>query len=123
MNVFMLHSIQLIQRDIDIYVVAKLEMAAQPASDVYSACELRQLAQAVCGRLEGVFLWIALAVKVLRRGIESQDSLRMLHDRLKNYPLELRNFIQRIFDSIDSAYQKQHVCYSWCWRTQVLRRS
>jgi hypothetical protein len=95
----------LTKRDINTYVVTKLETAARPATDTYCAFDLRQLANAVCRRSEGVFLWVALALKDLRRGIEGQDSLRVLYVRLENYPSELRDFIQLIFDTIDPAYK------------------
>jgi len=98
----------LTQRDINTYVVTKLEAAARPVTDIYCDSDLKQLADAVCRRSEGVFLWIALAVKDLRRGIEGQDSLKILHDRLENYPSELRDFFQLIFDTIDPAYRHGH---------------
>lgn len=59
----------------------------------------------MCERSEGVFLWVALAVKDLRRGIEEQDSLSLLHNRLFGYPSELQDFIQLAFDGIDPAYK------------------
>ena len=96
----------LTKRDIDTYIVTKLETAARPAPGVYCTCGLRQLGNAVYARSEGVFFWVALAVKDLRRGIEEQDSLSMLHARLRGYPSELQDFIQRIFDAIDPAYKR-----------------
>jgi len=96
----------LTKRDIDTYIATKLETAAYSAPGVYCACGLRQLGNAVYARSEGVFLWVALAVRDLRRGIEEQDSLSALHDRLEGYPSELRDFIQRIFNGIDPAYKR-----------------
>jgi hypothetical protein len=96
----------LTKRDIDTYIATKLETAAQAAPGVHCTCGLKRLGNAVYARSEGVFLWVSLAVKDLRRGIEEQDSLSLLHDRLEGYPSELRDFIQRIFDAIDPAYKR-----------------
>jgi hypothetical protein len=93
----------LTQRDIDLYITTRLEVAA-PRS--YQGSELRQLGNHVRDRSEGVFLWVSLAVKDLRRGIDGHDSMVMLQDRLKSYPPEIRDFIQLIFDGIDPAYEK-----------------
>jgi hypothetical protein len=96
----------LTKRDIETYVATKLQTAARSAPSVYCTRGLERLGNAVCARSEGVFLWVSLAVKDLRRGIEEQDSLSALHDRLEGYPSELRDFIQRIFDAIDPAYKR-----------------
>lgn len=93
----------LAKRDIDTYMASRLEATAP---DTYCAEDLRQLRHAVRERSEGVFLWVSLAVKDSRRGIDSHDSMRMLQERLEAYPSELGDFIQRIFQSIDTAYRR-----------------
>lgn len=93
----------LTKRDIDMYIASRL-VAATP--EAYDTRELRELRHAVRKRSQGVFLWVSLALKDLRRGIDGRDSMRMLQKRLETYPPELREFIQLIFDRIDPAYTK-----------------
>lgn len=93
----------LTQHDITMYVNTGLETAA---IEIYRADELAQLGADVRIRSEGVFLWVTLAVRDLRRGIEGHDSMKMLQGRLEAYPPELQDFIQHIFDSIDPAYKR-----------------
>ena len=92
----------LTQRDIAVYITSRLSLAT---SEDYCANDLRQLGNAIHTRSEGVFLWVSLAVKDLRRGIDGHDSMKILYDRLQKYPSKLRDFIQLIFDSIDPAYK------------------
>lgn len=91
----------LTKRDIDTYIASRL---ATTTSEVYGTGELRALGHAVRERSQGIFLWVSLALKDLRRGIDGHDSMKMLQKRLETYPPELREFIQHIFDRIDPAY-------------------
>jgi hypothetical protein len=93
----------LTKRDIDVYIASKLETSA---SEIYRAGDMRRLGDTVRSRSHGVFLWVSLAVRDLRRGIDGHDSMRMLQERLEAYPLELEDFIQQIFQGIDTAYKR-----------------
>jgi hypothetical protein len=93
----------LTERDIDVYITSKLETTA---SEIYRAGDMRRLGDTVRSRSHGVFLWVSLAVRDLRRGIDGHDSMRMLQERLEAYPLELEDFIQQIFQGIDTAYKR-----------------
>jgi hypothetical protein len=96
-----LHS--LTKRDIDQYVRARLRPSVPATLDER---ELRRLGNALCEKAEGVFLWVTLAVRDLRRGIGEHDSAEMLQIRLNEYPSELHEFLKLNFDRIDPVYKK-----------------
>jgi hypothetical protein len=93
----------LTKQDIDQYVRARLSLSIP---STLGESELRQLGNSLCGKAEGVFLWVTLAVRDLRRGIGDHDGLEMLHSRLNQYPTELQKFLEHIFDKIDPVYRK-----------------
>jgi hypothetical protein len=90
-------------RDIDIYIAAKLESMRHQG--VLTGDELETLGNDVRVRAEGVFLWVTLAIRDLRRGIGKRDSMPVLQKRLADYPSELRDFYQHILDNIDPVYR------------------
>jgi hypothetical protein len=96
-----LHS--LTRRDIAQYVGARLRMSVP---GLLSESEIQQLENTICDKAEGVFLWVNLAVRDLRRGIGEHDRVEMLQRRLKEYPSELQEFIEHIFNQIDPVYRK-----------------
>ncbi|GAB7331425.1 hypothetical protein MBLNU13_g02844t2 [Cladosporium sp. NU13] len=93
----------LTRRDINHYVTSRL---TSTACEAHRTSEMKELGNTVCQRSEGVFLWVSLAVKDLRRGIDGHDSIEMLQDRLEAYPSELQKFLQHIFDGIDPVYRR-----------------
>ncbi|KAK5098828.1 hypothetical protein LTS08_006206 [Lithohypha guttulata] len=52
---------------------------------------LDDLRRSLQDKVEGVFLWVRLAVKSLLRGITNRDSLETLQERLKDLPSDLDN--------------------------------
>ena len=90
-------------RDIDIYIAAKLESMRHQG--VLTGDELETLGNDVRVRAEGVFLWVTLAIRDLRRGIGKRDSMPVLQKRLANYPSALDDFYQHILDNIDPVYK------------------
>lgn len=60
-------------------------------------------------RAEGVFLWVKLVVKELRRGLGESDTVNELQKRLNRLPTELNALFQHILDNIDPIYQKYAV--------------
>jgi len=55
---------------------------------------------------EGVFLWVALLLNSLCRGLDRGDSLRFLELRLAQTPANLDVFLSQILDGIDPIYRK-----------------
>jgi hypothetical protein len=90
-------------RDIDICIATRLESLHDHG--VLTGEELKVLGDEIRTRAQGVFLWVTLAIKDLRRGIGKRDSMFVLQERLANYPSELHDFYQHILDSIDPVYR------------------
>ena len=75
----------------------------------------RDLIEEIVERSNGVFLWVFLVVRSLRRGMTNRDTVKELQDRLRELPTELEAFFRHIFESTDHVYQKQaarlyHIC-------------
>jgi hypothetical protein len=94
---------ELTVRDIDIYIATRLESLLYPG--LLTGDELKTLGNEVRTRAKGVFLWVTLAIRDLRRGIGKRDSMFVLQTRLANYPSELDDFYQHILDNIDPVYR------------------
>ena len=94
---------ELTVRDINIYVAARLESLRHHG--VLTGEELKTLGNEVRARAEGVFLWVTLAIRDLRRGVGKRDSMSVLQKRLATYPSELHDFYQLILDTIDPVYR------------------
>jgi len=67
----------------------------------------RSLVEDVVERANGVFLWVVLVVRSLLDGLSYRDSIRDLHRRLEEFPDDLRDFYQKILDSIEERYRKR----------------
>jgi hypothetical protein len=66
----------------------------------------KHLISAIVALAEGVFLWVYLVVTDLRRDICNIDSLKMLWNRVKEYPTDLEKYFLRMFERIDKKYNK-----------------
>jgi hypothetical protein len=93
---------ELTVRDIDIYIVTRLESLHNHGR--LTEEELKVLGEEVRIRARGVFLWVTLAIKDLRKGIGKCDGMFVLQKRLASYPSELHDFYQHILDNIDPVY-------------------
>jgi hypothetical protein len=76
------------------------------------ACE--GLVEAVKAKAQGVFLWVYLVVRSLRRGLDNEDSLEMLRERIGEYPDTLDAYYRRMFDRIEKVYRKQSARVMLC---------
>ncbi|KAF6810402.1 hypothetical protein CSOJ01_06343 [Colletotrichum sojae] len=54
----------------------------------------------------GVFLWVALVVRSLLAGLPNHDRVEDLQRRVDELPVDLEEFYQRIFDSIEPRYRE-----------------
>lgn len=66
-----------------------------------------RLIDSIVRRAEGVFLWVALVIKSVRRGMSNGDPLRVLLDRVRDFPPSLEGYYARILDSIEPRYRRQ----------------
>ncbi|EDN93180.1 hypothetical protein SS1G_09046 [Sclerotinia sclerotiorum 1980 UF-70] len=61
----------------------------------------------ICDKSGGVFLWVALAVREILKGLTHEDTISELEARLESIPPGLEEFFERILDSIDEFYRPQ----------------
>ena len=87
--------------------------------------EVKQLANSIPEKAQGVFLWAHFAIEELRDGCSEGLDLKELRERLENLPEELEGIYARIFRKLrpeqrqQAAYMLQLVCYAK--RTLTLR--
>jgi hypothetical protein len=97
--------------DIELYVNDKLRnrpefekmRAASPGTDVL----IGQLIEEVVEKSQGVFLWVFLVVKSLIDGLRNHDRLSQLQKRLRQFPGDLQQFFNHMFQSMDPVYHSQ----------------
>ena len=61
----------------------------------------------IVGRANGVFLWVALAVKDQLRGIKNEDSPKQLEERLMFLPNEIEGIYARMLIQIEKPYKRE----------------
>ena len=65
------------------------------------------LIEQIVKKAHGVFLWVFLVTRSLRRGLVNCDTLEELNDRLESLPTDLEDYFQHMLDSTEKTYQKQ----------------
>jgi hypothetical protein len=68
--------------------------------------ECEALLQEVITAAEGVFLWVALLLNSLSKGLDKDDPIELLRSRVANTPKELDSFLATIVDGIEPIYRK-----------------
>jgi len=63
--------------------------------------------QEIVDKAQGVFLWVFLVVRSLRRGFSNADTLPDLMRRLMELPSDLEEFFKRMLDSVEPIYHQQ----------------
>ena len=91
--------------DMDIYIKGRLEEDPQFVDLCHRDPCAEELVQDIRTRACGVFLWVFLVVRSLRRGLTERDSIKVLRRRLEDVPSDLETYFQRMFDSLDKAYK------------------
>jgi hypothetical protein len=76
----------------------KLLAESQPKEAVY-------LTQSILEKGDGVFLWVAIVVKSLLRGLKNRDQIRDLRVRLDATPADLEDLYTYMLDSIETVYK------------------
>lgn len=51
-----------------------------------------ELAKEIVDKAQGVFLWVFLVVRFLRRGLTNADTLLVFQNRLRQFPTDLWEF-------------------------------
>ena len=97
----------LTRNDIRAYSESRLyghrRWSAVPQNDNDASAMIEEITK----RSSGVFLWVFLATKVLREGLDNDDSLSDLWDRLKSNPPDLEDFFKKILEGVDPFYHEK----------------
>ena len=93
--------------DIKLYVKDMLE-----SDDEYLQLKVQddrydELAKEIMDKAQGVFLWVFLVVRSLRRGLTNADTLLVLQHRLRQFPTDLKDFYSQMAGNIESVYHEQ----------------
>lgn len=71
---------------------------------VQSLDRATSLIREISDAADGVFLWVYLVVRDLRRGLSNNDDLTTLRRRLEAMPRDLHSYFERMLNSIDKVY-------------------
>ncbi|RSL57438.1 hypothetical protein CEP53_006487 [Fusarium sp. AF-6] len=84
-----------------------------PAEPAYAWMECHNkvaagvLANEICRKAQGVFLWVFLVVRSLLKGLSNGDSMRDLQERLEELPSDLEAYFRLMLDNIDTVYRRR----------------
>lgn len=73
----------------------------------FTSVSSMSLIEEVASKSNGVFLWVALVVRLLREGLTNDDSLSDLQRRLETFPEDLQEFFRHIIKSVDPFYNEK----------------
>lgn len=71
---------------------------------------VQSLSEELVNKAHGVFLWVALAVRSLQRGLVNGDSLQTLRRRLQAFPPQLGDFFEHILGQVEDVYKQKTPC-------------
>ncbi|RSL55044.1 hypothetical protein CEP53_007235 [Fusarium sp. AF-6] len=74
------------------------------------AAASRSLIKEVVDRSMGVFLWVSLVTRLLREGLNDDDTFSDLKIRVSRCPDDLEDFFKHILASVDSFYHEKMAC-------------
>lgn len=98
----------LTRRDMTIFVRDRLgdlsRFAAFEEADYQRCLDLKEK---LVSKADGVFLWIALVVRSLEKGIIRGDSLDKLNQRVEEIPPDMRGLLLELLDSIEDCYKRE----------------
>ena len=95
------------ERDILRYVRDKLEVRFDFQEMKGLDARFDEIIAELVNKAQGVFLWVHLVVRSLIEGLQNCDRIVDLQRRLRDFPSDLEQYFQHIFDSLDSIYQAQ----------------
>ena len=110
-------------KDIEAYVRERLRAHPRFLEFCETHTEAQHLLEKITERAEGVFLWVALVVRSLARGLTNSDSVEDLDRRLQELPDDLDQFFTVMIRSIDKTYHEDSasllLCCTISWRREV----
>ncbi|GAB7341387.1 hypothetical protein MBLNU457_7643t1 [Dothideomycetes sp. NU457] len=98
---------ELTRDDIATYVKHELEEDDRFVDMCLHDDSAQELVVEITDKANGVFLWVFLVVRQLRRSLENADSIDDLQRRLREFPPGLKKYFQHMFKTIDNFYRKQ----------------
>ncbi|GAB7359743.1 hypothetical protein MBLNU230_g6916t1 [Neophaeotheca triangularis] len=93
--------------DIEVFALGKIVCDVRFANKVYDQAELMGLVGEITEKAEGIFLWVALVVQELLRGLENHDDISDLQRRVRDIPPGLDDYYRDTFQRIDAFYRRQ----------------
>ena len=102
-----IHLQDLNRSDIICFVREKLTEGAQFRRLKEQDVAYENLVWEIVERSSGVFLWVFLVVRSLRRGMSNLDTVKELQQRLRELPTELEEYFEHMLNSTDKSYHQQ----------------
>ncbi|KAH8821508.1 hypothetical protein F5884DRAFT_745824 [Xylogone sp. PMI_703] len=93
--------------DIVEYIKAELEQNEYFQKSVQEDPRCKDIIYQVASKAHGVFLWVFLVVRSLKRDVWAQETFENLQIRVDELPPTLEAFFQKIFERIDPAYRRE----------------
>ncbi|KAI0971271.1 hypothetical protein F4678DRAFT_479605 [Xylaria arbuscula] len=93
--------------DIRSYVTDKFLAHNQYEKLILMDSNYSSLVNNVVEKSQGVFLWVFLVVRELMDGLTYNDTLRIMEQRLDNFPDTLEEFFQHMLNSVPRVYRQQ----------------
>lgn len=90
----------LTESDIRTYATDFLRSTILPSRNNPTAWEREEFVRIICERSNGVFLWVYLVLKRLRKGLTNNDSISVLNDRLEQTPKELHDLFSDMWSRL-----------------------
>ena len=98
----------LTHNDIKIYVEDMIEKNQQFKSlQGIDPTGCSQLVSEIVQKAAGVFLWVYLVIQSLCEGLQNEDNIRNLRERLAKLPSDLEEYIRLIIGALDPLYLKE----------------
>ncbi|KAL7755640.1 hypothetical protein ACKLNR_014167 [Fusarium oxysporum f. sp. zingiberi] len=97
----------LTKEDIELYIKSELGGNTHFCELSQKDDRCRQIPKIISERAQGVFLWVFLVVRSLKRGLSERDNLSDLQRRLDELPDDLEDYFRHMLESIESVYWDQ----------------
>lgn len=95
--------------DISLYVTEVLEESEDFQELRAKDPRYTWLGSQISREAKGVFLWAALAVRSILRGLSNADPFRLLEERLRSFPKDIDQMYKTMFASIETVYNRPMV--------------
>jgi len=73
--------------------------------------QAQDISETIVNKSSGVFLWVVLACRSLRQGLDGGDSISDLRRRLDELPPELKDLFQHMLSNVPSRYRPRAAMY------------